>query len=88
MLEEIKQEEIPQEVWNRIHDKSLKDKFIKYYKCDGIFGYQHTDYLLVIEEDEEPESVECYGFVYNGAEPDFSEFGSFGLNKLKSERIW
>lgn len=88
MLKEIKKEEIPQEVWNKLENSYSKDKFIKYYKASGMFGYKHTDYLMVLEEYEESDCIYCAGYVYNGAEPDFSEFGSFGLNKQRSERIW
>jgi len=30
----------------------------------------------------------CQGFVENVLDPDCSEYGSFGLNKAKTKRVW
>jgi len=88
MLEEIKKEEIPQEVLDKFHDSEFMTDAIKFYKCNSMFGTHHTDYLLVISENKNLDGFYCYGYVYNGNAPECSEFGSFGINKLRTKRIW
>ena len=82
-LKEITKAEIPEKVWNRIASIEVRDEFIGFYESDGMFGSE-PDYLLVLEITDRG----FYGFVYNGNEPDFSEFGSFGVDKQRLIRTW
>ena len=82
-IKEINKSEIPEFVWERIATNDKKDIFEAFYKSEGMFGSK-SDYLLALNFDGD----RAYGFVYNGNAPDFSEFGSFGLNESKTERIW
>ncbi len=89
MLKILKLEELPQKVKELIEINQIQS-IESIYSCEGMFGYKHTDYLIVIAEEiiEEDGSITCYGYVYNGACPEFSEFGQFGLNKERTERVW
>lgn len=82
MLEIIK--EIPEKL-KRIIDGT---NFKVIYKTEAMFDKNERDYLVIYEEEEHDDEIECYGYVYNGVEPAFSEFGSFGLNKSRTKRIW
>lgn len=88
-IEEIKKGKIPTEVWNTLYPQFDKDKLIACYKSEGMFGAEF-DYLLILKEiyRKNYEEYDCHGYVYNGNHPECSEFGGFGLNKQKSERIW
>ena len=83
-IAKINKSEIPEIVWDSIATHDKKDIFEAFYVSDGMFGFE-SDYLLVMKfVDRE----RCFGFVYNGNAPEYSEFGSFGLNDSKTERIW
>ena len=88
MLKIIKLEELPQKVKELIEINQIKS-IEAIYQCDGMFDINRIDYLIVMAEMEElPDSIRCYGYVYNGTCPEFSEFGHFGINKERTERVW
>lgn len=86
-ITEVEIEEIPEAILNEVCDKGIF--FMYFYKSEGMFGIK-PDYLFVISINETkiPGSIYCSGYVYNGNSPELSEFGSFGLNKQKTERVW
>lgn len=80
--------EIPKFVLDNVNHVLSKDDFIAVYESEGMSGSK-PDYLLIIESYLDVENgFQCYGYVYNGNAPECSEFGSFGLNKDETERIW
>ena len=86
-IQEISKDLIPEVIWDKFAS-DISDDFINFYISEGMFG-SLPDYLLIITEVMDIElGFQCYGYVYNGNEPAFSEFGSFGLNSDKTERIW
>lgn len=86
-ITEIKRSDIPQFVWDNFTTDVIL-KFTTFYKSEGMFGVK-SDYLLIFEISEPYQNgIPCYGYVYNGNASDCSEFGNFGLNEQKTERIW
>lgn len=79
----ISKKEIPEFVWKKFTTNIINDFGLAFYKSEGMFGIE-PDYLLVLKSEGE----QHFGYVYNGNAPECSEFGSFGLNKEKTERIW
>jgi len=81
MLKQIKKDQVPKEVWDGFE---TIPHFFEFYETDGMFGIL-PDFLLIMEICE---NDRYYGYVYNGNAPECSEFGSFGINKDKTARIW
>ncbi len=78
---------------NEIPEKELKDvprdiEYISLYKSKGMFDKSKNDYLFIIESEDYNGGLRCFGYVYNGTAPECSEFGYFGLDTNKTERIW
>jgi len=80
-------EGIPTELKNILDDLD-KSNIKTIYQSEGMFNITDKDFLIVIKEEVIDEGLECFGYVYNGTEPNCSEFGYFGLNKDKTNRIW
>jgi len=86
MLKSIEIQDIPEKELDNIPN-NIEYKAI--FQSKGMFDRTKTDYLFLISEETAPEdTLRCFGYVYNGTAPDCSEFGYFGLNKDKSQRIW
>ena len=67
-----------------------KEDITGVYECrPGLFG-PIPDILLTFEEIfiKEEGEFRCYGYVYNGTDPKFSEPGAFGFDAHKTQRVW
>lgn len=86
MIKSIKIEDVPQEILGYLHEPL--PNFVEVYEASGMFDPNNTDYLFVLEIFEEKHYWRCAGYVYNGTAPECSEWGGFGLNTHKTQRIW
>ena len=86
-IENISKGKVPQKVWNKFHGNDIIDEIQDCYLSEGMFGAEF-DYLLIMKSEIIQDSIKCYGYVYNGNEPMFSEFGSFGLSLDLGYRVW
>ncbi|MBD3255146.1 MAG: hypothetical protein GF383_08630 [Candidatus Lokiarchaeota archaeon] len=87
----IRQVKLSKKLPKKVKEVANKYEHSRIYKSEPMFGGVRSDYLVVLKpEVKAPNHAEydCYGFVYNGKSPEHSEFGAFGLNLKKTERIW
>ena len=72
----------------KITQADIKEVIIQIDAEGKVWMILHIIEAELLEDDEWGEYWFCVGYVENVLDPECSEYGTFGLNKEKTCRIW